>query len=819
MMLYAEVLLPLAVKGTFHYLIPNHLHSELNLVGRRVLVPFGSKRIYTGIIYAISSNLPSQVLPDKLRAIESLLDDAPLIMADQLSLWHWLADYYHCTLGQVMRQALPGGLMPESQTKVYLSHDYQASSSLAPDELSILDLLSSEADGISYVALYGRLGRGVAQAFVRLVELGAIYTEEVVKERYKPLEREFVGFSDAYQDARGVEHAFDLLKRSPAQARILQEFIDLLPDGNIAGSVPRTLLSQSKSTKSSLIRKLIDRGVLEIRRQIESRIAIHQDHADEIDNLEPITSLDSPVTLLYAERMLDKERAIASYVHQAISQGYQILLITPSTVDTPSAKNYIKLLQEASRGRMYSYHPSERESHRAELYMKLVQDNEPCLVLGGRSAVFLPMTRLGLIIVDDEHEYMLKQQYAPPYYHARDVALYRGASSKAPVLLASATPSAEALFNVFRKKYALIYKPYSTAFISPKIINVSELRVQRFMRYQDLLSPQLLDAMSEVLRRGKRILVLQNRRGYSPYLLCQACGKSIQCPQCSISLAYYAKGRYLGCTYCGYKGQVPTYCPSCGESQGSGTLSPMGYGVERIVEEVMRCFPDFRVLQIDSDSLQTSRSRSELHMRLGAGDVDIVVGTQLIKGQPLWDNIGLIAVVQLDTMLAYSDFRVEERAFQLLHQLRLRSQDYGEEIPIMIQTLTADHPFIRSFSTKSYSDYIKEQLAERSQFCFPPFFRLISIRLSSTDEGVLEQVGHSFSNILKHRLGDDRVTPLQKPSVTRIEHRHIRQIQCRRPYSEGFRSERQALSEAQDDLFAELPSAKRVRITYDIDPY
>lgn len=819
-MLYAEVIFPLAVAGSYHYRISSDLHS-VDLVGHRVLLPFGPRRMYTGVVCAVSSSLPSQVAPSRLKSIDSLLDEHPMVTAEQLALWQWIASYYHCTLGQVMRQALPSGLMPESQTRVYLSNEWQSSDSLTSDEIAILDLLSTSPDGLSYIALHEKLGKVVAKALPRLIEQGALHTEEVVRERYRPLEREYLSLGRTYQTHEGLEEAFELLRRSPAQAKMLQELIDLLSNDDVTHSVRRVTLSRGDPSRSATIRKLVDKGILEIKRMVQSRIETNKVPCHGIDELEPAAPLNASVALLYAERMHDKERSIASYIRETIARGYQVLMITPTTTDTPSARGYMTLLNEVSGGRMYSYHTSESEARRTELYIKLVRGCEACLVLGGRSAIFLPMPKLGLIVVDDEHEYMLKQQYAPPYFHARDVALYRGATCHIPVLLASATPSAETLFNVFRQKYALLHKPDASRLTSPMVINISEARRQRQIHYQELLSRPLLEAMADTLQEGKRILVLQNRRGYAPYLVCQSCGKSVQCPQCAVSLTYYAKERYVGCTYCDYREHLPVCCPSCGEREcgQSHALRPMGYGVERVAEEIARYFPDVRLLQIDSESLQTAKARAELHARLQAGDVDVVVGTQLIAGQSLWDDVGLIAVVQLDAILAYTDFRAEERAFQLLHQLRLRAQDRGVEPRIVFQTLNPKHPFVQAFGSQSYSSYIKEQLVERNQFQFPPFVRLTSIRLTSADEVLLEQIGYTFVQILKRRLGNDRVSDLQKPSVARIDLRYVRQILCRRPYHEAFALERQAFSIAYNELVELEPLARRVRIVYDVDPH
>lgn len=836
--MYAELILPLALSGQYHYRVPEQgIFAEQQLLsGMRVVVSFGAKRFYTGIVRRLSPTPPEGVDERHIKPIESILDQKPLVTEAEFALWEWVAHYYHASLGQVMRLALPTGLLPESQTLVTLCPEYQSDRPLEPKALELLDALAqTKGQTLTMEQLRHRLGYDCSRVFDLLYNLGAVQTEERLKTRYKPRVKVYVALSTDYRSTDALSRAEELLSRAPKQLEMLGRWLILAEERGIGleGCIAREELAQHSPRDLILIRALVGRGIFVLQHLAESRIAPHED-PPPITEIGKAEELTHPVSLVYTRYSREREEQIIGQVAQKIREGYQVLLLSPSAASFPAQAQFISELTRAALGKIYHYHPLINEAKRTELYLHLTSSEEACLVMGTRQAIFLPMRRLGLIIVDQEQEYLYKQQHSAPLFHARDVALWLGHKHNIPILLSSETPSAEAIFNVLRGKYALLAQsqpeateqPHALAF-DLKTIDLVEQREQGRMPYGASISPALREAMEGALRAGKRILLLQNRRGYAPYALCDACGGRIGCPHCNVSLAYHSSQRCMQCHYCGYEQPLPVACPSCGTRSvvyrrtERPALRLVGYGVERVEEEIKELFDQAEVLRIDSESLQSNKRIQELHQRIEAGNVDIIVGTQLIKGQPIWDNIGLIAVVQLDTILAYPDFRSEERAYQLLMQLLLHTSEAsgGENsCQLLLQTARPEHPFIEMLKRRDYKSFIKQQLSLRQMLRFAPFWRMTYIRLKGTDESVVESIAQAFAELLIQRLGADRVSDAQEPYVARIDNQHIREIVCRRPFSESFHHEREAFAAAEQELTSLYPLAKRVRIIFDIDP-
>lgn len=834
--MYAELILPLALEQSYHYQLPSTAEPPAqSFVGRRAVVSFGRKRFYTGIIAEVYEDLPQELQGRPVKTIEGILDEYPLVSPALLSLWRWMADYYQCSLGQVMRVAMPGGLLPESKTLIYIYEDFQSETSLPELDYRILDTLREAGQsGLTLEALQTRIGQGISRSYHRLLALGAIHTEETVVSRYRPRTRAHLRLAERYRSAEGLVEAYALLGRAKRQQELLAEFWLYIEERALpeayAACVPRVALSRADSARSAVIKKLVDRGVLEVLALAESRLtATEPSLPTSAGPTMGYIQLSSPVSYLSTPQVEQKQTAIIQLVRQCIAEGRQVLLLSPTAQDSPVSGAYHSALASAAGGRLYYYHPQVNEHKRSELYQLLASGAEPCIVLGTRTALFLPFDKLGLIIVDEEQEYMYKQQHTAPYFHARDVALYLGAKQQIPVVLASASPSAEATFNLKRGKYRALELgpiPIVTGLPEIKTIDLKELRQRGQIPYGSSISTPLCQMIQQELLEGRRVLLLQNRRGYAPYVLCAACRSGIDCPHCDVSLNYYASHRLLRCHYCGYSSPMPTACPSCNESQveHKGKVRPalqlVGYGSERIEEEVQELFPDARILRLDSDSLQSVSRRQEVHDRIAAGDVDIIVGTQLIKGQPVWDNIGLIAVVQLESLLGFPDFRSEERTYQLLYQLMLHSRvgHSGRRTQLVLQTAQPEQPFIASLRQQDYDAFIEEQLAIRQITAFPPFYRLSTIRLKAFSEELVTTTANALVLYLRQHLEGIWVSDVQTPSIARIDGQYIREVMCRRPYAQGYQSERIGMRLAEQQLRHYHPESRRVQIHYDIDP-
>lgn len=834
--MYAEIILPLALEQSYHYqLKPTAGQPAHTLVGCRAVVSFGKKRFYTGVIARVYEELPEELEGKQVKPVEGILDEKPLVSSALLALWHWMADYYMCSLGQVMRTAMPGGLLPESKTLIYAYEDFEAEQPLPELDCKLLDALrESKRRGLSLQALQTRVGQSISRSYQRLLALGAIHTEETVVSRYRPRTKPHLRLAEPYRSAEAIESLYTELRRAKRQQEMLAELLLFIEEHAMAegyaSCIPRIELSRADSGRSTVIKKLVDRGILELVELAESRLTCVESSSTLIESPElGYIHLPAQVSYLSTPQIEQKQAAIIQLVRQTIAEGRQVLMLSPSAQDSPASGFYLSALATAAAGRIYYYHPQVNEHKRSELYQLLAGGTEPCLVLGTRTALFLPFDRLGLIIVDEEQEYLYKQQHAAPYFHARDVALYLGAKQSIPVVLASASPSAEATFNLRRGKYqGLELGEIALVEGLPSIqtLDLGELRKRGQLPYGRSLSDPLCQMIQQELLEGRRVLLLQNRRGYAPYILCSSCKSGIDCPHCDVSLSYYSSQRLLRCHYCGYTSPLPSACPSCHESsvEHKGNIRPVlqsvGYGSERIEEEVQELFPDARVLRLDSDTLQSAARRQEVHDRVNAGDVDIIVGTQLIKGQPIWDNIGLIAVVQLESLLGYPDFRNEERSYQLLYQLMLHSrrEHSGRRTQLVLQTAQPEQPFIEALKRKDYATFIEEQLAIRQITAFPPFYRLSTIRLKSISEALLGTVASAFVLYLRQHLEGIWVSDVQTPSVARVDGQYIREIICRRPYTQTYSSEHRGMRLAEQQLRHYHPESRRVQIHYDIDP-
>jgi len=829
-MLIAEVIIPLAVEGSFSYELPPDLHASYPEVGAgcRVAVPFGAKRYYTGVIRRLSEGEEGR----RYKSIDQVLDASPLISEEQLRLWDWVSYYYCCPLGSVLRMALPAGLLPESQTILRLAPDFATTEPLSPLEFQILDTLRElGGEGLAVDRLEKILGRRLVRPIAHLVALGALLTEELLQQTYRPrLIRVLRLAPHLQQDDEALSQAYATLSRAPRQAELLGTFARLLEEHSLplSETLPRSLLLEHHPQGSAPLRALIDKGILEQLEQPKSRIELG--NAVELPPLPPVSKLEHPVSLYWGQSTHAKEDYLLRQVHQTLEEGGQVLFLTPTVTLTPSSFSFLSRLSRLLPEGYYPYHSLLSEPLRVETYRRLTTLETPALVVGTRTAVFLPLPRLSLIVIDEEQEYLYKQQTTAPLFHARDVALWRAHQRGARVLLASCTPSAEVVFHALRGKYALLSEEGATPTAPPALvpiqtIDLKGLRQSKAMPYGYALSPYLYDRIKAVISQGKTALLLQNRRGYAPYLLCGACGSRLLCPHCDVSLTYHQSRSLLICHYCGHSEPPPPACPHCGATEvetKSGVkpaLREVGYGIERVEEEVQRLFPDHAVVRIDSDSLSSRRKQVELQARLEAEGTEILIGTQLIKGQSVWGEVGLIGVVQLDALLGYPDFRSYERAYQLLYQLRLRGAEQGGAQPeCLVQTNDPENLFLQILAQGNYESFIHQTLEEREALHYPPLWRMTYIYLKGKDAHLVAQVGLHLSLYLRALLPQEEVSEALTPHVGRVDGLYIQRILVRRPFTTSYQAERVAFASAQAQLHTTLPESRRVSITIDVDP-
>ena len=833
-MIRIEVIIPLALEGLFSYAVPEQLIGAMPDFGAgcRVVVPFGGKRYYTGVVFSIDREAEATTCKE----VEQVLDAAPILPAAMLRQWEWMAYYYACPMGSILREALPSGLLPESKTMLSLVENFVAEEALSEAEMYLLDTLG-EKGSMTAEQLERIIGRRLTRPLLRLIELGAIRTEEALQPRYRPKLARYLRLSPEYQTDEGaLSSLVEGLARAPRQAELLMAFLhELEATGqDYSGTLHRTALLEAVPKGDASLRALIEKGVLQQVLEPVSRLNQAQNLSSESLAIADVTPLTHPVTLYYGRTAEDKEAYILGQIAATLERGGQVLYLTPSVHSVPSAAGFMQCLAEVAGANYYPYHTLIGEAVRVETFLRLAQLETPALVVGTRSAIYVPLSRLSLVIIDEEQEYLYKQQLVAPRYHARDVALWRAHQAGAKVLLATLTPSAEVLFHALRGKYQLLRPEESSLLSSPasqfvlpsiEAIDLKRLRQIREVEWGHTLTTYLIDEIRSTIARGKKVLLLQNRRGYAPYVTCDACQTRLLCPHCDVSLTYHRTRAALLCHYCGYVTALPEACPTCGATEvmtkvgQKPALRQVGYGIERVEEELRERLPAYEVLRIDSDTFSSQKKRMELLEQIESGSAEILLGTQLIRNQPIWEGIGLIAVVQLDAVLGVPDFRSEERAYQLLYQLRLRSRAPEKDCPrYLIQTNSTEQTFIQSLRTGDYDAFISDVLAEREATNFPPFTRLTHLWLRGKDERLLASASLVLSQYLKGLLPQECVTSPQTPSVARLEGYYLRQIVIRRPFQQSYREERAAFASALQQLRLALPESKRLQIYFDVDP-
>ncbi|MDY6121537.1 MAG: primosomal protein N' [Porphyromonas sp.] len=820
---YVSVLIPLAVHGSYHYLVPEEMYRRAS-VGVRVVVPFGSKRFYTAIVERIESSLPTGVQTPK--SVLAILDSKPIVKTEDIAFWHWMSSYYLCSVGEVLRTAFPSALLPESHTEVVANPNYEATTVLPALDTKIMDLLQLAKDqSMSLGELQRQLGRPALPAFVRLIASEAIRVSEEIFALPKGRREQIVGLRpDLVKDEEALCEEMGRLNRAPQQQKLLLSLLELLQQEStgLGSSVPIKKLCRGDSRKTSALRALVQRGILL--------------RSDRLIELEPMARLqglpdlevapelpENQISVYYQEDIYRKEQLIEQLVNDYLAEGGQVLLLTPEVQRPPTERGLLNRLSLRHGDRVQLYSSGQSLSDRITLWQRLSSEVPSMLVAGNRSAIFLPFDDLRLIIIDEEQEYGYKQQSPSPRYHARDAAMVVAQLKGAKVLICSETPSSETLHNIAVGKWASFSPQGGRRRPSPiaiETVDMKKLYRQHRLSACESISPQLEKGIADSLNRGKRVTLIQNRRGYAPYIKCGHCSQSLRCPHCSVSLTYYKQRGKLVCHYCGYEQLIPHTCPNCNSSQ-KEDLQPHNFGTERVVEEISKLFPKARILRIDAELARSKKRLAETLGQIESGDVDIIVGTQMMAGLPIWQNIDLIGVVSLDSILAFPDFRTDERAYQLLYQQAIRSaQANATDSParMILQTNDPESPFIQSLAKGDYHQFVQEVLQERQLCFFPPYSRLTLIVLRSSDKAIVSHTARQFALLLKARLPRETVVNLFTPIVDRIDRYYIRHIMLRRPTHLSAQLERRAISAAQRELLATLPEAKKCKIHYDVDP-
>lgn len=747
MSLYADVILPLPLPGTFTYSIPEEL-GESVLPGCRVVVPFGKKKEYTALVTAIHDDKTNDY---EIRPIKELLDETAILLDKQMRLWEWISRYYLCSLGDIYKAAIPQGLKGE----------------------------------------------------------------------FKPRTEQRTRLTARCHDEKGINLLLQSLSRAPRQKRLLATYINLAePFSDNPKEIPKHRLIEEAEVSANIYRQLQERGIIE---SYEVEIGrIKQSH----ERVVPQNSLNNAqqkafeeikenfkqksVTLLHGVTSAGKTEIYIHLITEAIERNEQVLFMLPEIALT---KQITERLQRVFGNRIGVYHSKFSDAERVEIWKKQLSDEPYDIILGVRSSVFLPFKRLGLIIVDEEHENSYKQQEPAPRYNARNVAIVLASLYGAKTLLGTATPSIESYYNATTGKYALVSLTKRHREVNMPQINIIDMQEHiRTKRHVGPFSDPLIEAIGNALKEGKQVILFQNRRGYSPMLECKTCGWVPRCKHCDVSLTLHKNAGKLVCHYCGYTIPAPVHCPNCEERN----FMNLGYGTEKIEDDLQNLFPEAKIRRMDLDTTRTRNAYEQIIDDLQQGKTDILIGTQMVSKGLDFDNVAVVGIINADTLLNYPDFRATERAFQLMAQVAGRAGRKSGQGTVFLQTKMTDAPVIPQIVSNDYQAFYNDQLGERMMFHYPPFYRLVYIYMKHRDVHLIEE----FSEIVGRRMReifDERIIGPDLPPVAKVKQLYIRKIVLKVENGLSQYKINETLRNIQE-AYSSLPRYRSIVMYYDIDP-
>ena len=755
-MKYVDVIVPLPLEGTFTYSVPHDL-SERVRFGVRVAVTFGTSKVHTAIVVRVHQDKPAF----KVKDIVDVIDDQPMLLERQYQLWQWLSGYYMAPLGDVYNAALPAGLK--------------------------------------------------------------------VEENYKPRTETYIDLCEPLRNEQSLNVALDMLKRAHNQREALMHFLRISHWETIEGmqtaepvvDITREELMNVSRCSYAVIKSLVERKILFTYEREVGRLNDHgEEHLENVKRLNEAQQeaynqivfqfLKKNVVLLHGVTSSGKTEIYIHLIKKALEEKKQVLYLLPEIALTVQITSR---LRHVFGNKLGIYHSKYSDAERVEIWKKQLSHHPYEVVLGARSAVFLPFQRLGLVIIDEEHETSFKQQDPSPRYHARSAAIVLARMYGAKTLLGTATPSVESYYNACQGKYGLV-----TLTSRYKDIQLPEIRVvdtkdlQRRKMMTGPFSPPLIAAVNEALKSGQQVILFQNRRGFAPMIECRTCGWVPKCTNCDVSLTMHKSMNLLTCHYCGYTYRIPTVCPACGGTD----LRGRGYGTEKVEEYVGQLFPEARVARMDLDTTRTRNAYGRIIDDFSSGRTNLLIGTQMVSKGLDFDRVSVVGILNADAMLNYPDFRAYEHAFMMMAQVSGRAGRKGQRGKVFLQTKNKELPIIRQVVENDYQGFYEALLEERRLFSYPPFHRLVYVFLRHRHDEVVESAGIEMGSRLRQGLGD-RILGPDKPSIARVKNLHIRKIVIKLENGIDPKAVRHYLRTVQQQLLQDKRYAA-LQVYYDVDP-
>lgn len=821
-MTYAEVLLPLPLTGFFTYKVPDMM-AEAIRPGCRVVVPFGRTKFYTGIVAGLTPRRPEGF---ETKEISQLLDSEPIVRHPQMKFWEWIADYYLCSQGEVFRAAVPAGLKLESETVVEVNPDFEEDPGdrLGERDLLVMNAVRRVPKKATLAAVARETGfRNTSAIVARLVERDALMVSENLVERYKTRKIEMVEMAIERGDSAALHAAFDSVKGAPKQEKALLKLIELsgfMRQGSDLCEVTRADLLDRSGVTSPIIIALENKGIVRRRKKEVSRFApvskatmpmpeLTDSQREARDAI--IKSWgEKDITLLHGVTSSGKTEVYISLIDRMLRSGRQVLYLVPEIALTTQLTTR---LQRVFGPKVIIYHSRFSDSERVELWRRLLTTHEPIVVLGARSALFMPFASLGLIIVDEEHESSFKQQDPAPRYNARDAAMVLAGMHGAKTLLGSATPAVDTYYKALTGRFGLVSltERYGGSEL-PRVEIVDMAKARKKREVSGAFSLQLRRLINDAASADRQTILFLNRRGFAPMARCKMCGYVPKCENCDVSLTYHHGIDRLVCHYCGTPYDLPRVCPACREPG----LEIIGYGTERIEEEIAASFPDIPVARLDRDTTRNKDDYERIIDEFSAGKDKMLVGTQMVTKGLDFGRVSVVGVINADATINQPDFRSAERAFNMLEQVAGRAGRRGDDGVVAIQTYTPSHPLFGFLVSHDYVGFYNHEIEERRLYNYPPFTRIINIYLKHREQGRLHVLAGAYGRRLRELFGN-RVFGPEEPHVARIKQMHIMRIMIKIETEASMKKVKHILRET----YLEMDAARALngaQVYYDVDP-
>lgn len=812
---FAEVILPLALPKPFTYAVNEAEYNHIQ-PGMRIAVPFGKSKIYTGLVTALHQTPPQLY---KAKEIHQILDETPLVTQTQLKHWQWIANYYMCSIGDVFRSALPSGYLLESETLLTQNEEYSPKEILSDDEYLIYEALQQQST-LKIKEVTAILNKKTVLPVInQLLAKNAISLQEEVTEKYKPKTIRYIRLQDEFLKQDKLNELLELLSRAKKQREAVLQYFQLQATDKKPLAIKK--FTEITGISLSIVKVLIEKEIFTEYTLDEDRVQFTgSDKAEFILSDKQSEALKAvrdgfnnfQTILLHGITSSGKTEIYIKLIEEYLHTDKQVLYLLPEIALTTQL---VTRLTAYFGNQVAVFHSKYSNNERIETWQQVLQGSEKAkVIIGARSALLLPFQKLGLIIIDEEHEQTFKQHDPAPRYHARDAAIVLAGYHNAQVILGSATPSIESYYNASNNKYGYVQLSERYGNVMPPEIVLTDLKDKyKRKRMTGHFSDELIEAITETLDVGKQVILFQNRRGFSPWVECMSCGHVTQCPQCDVSLTYYKYKNQLRCHYCGYHIANPTHCHHCHSPE----LSTKGFGTEQIELELKELFADKNSWRMDQDTTRGKFGYEKIIDAFKNQEIDILVGTQMLAKGLHFDKVGLVGILNADNMLYQPDFRAFERAYQMMVQVSGRAGRKEERGKVLIQTYNPLHNIICQVTSNDYNAMYKEQLYERRNFKYPPFYKLIRLTLKHKDYERLKDAAIWLYNVLSNNLSIPVLGP-EEPAISRIRNQYIRTILIKIPQGTSLGANKNIITRVIDSFDA-VPQYRAVRISVNVDPY